>query len=163
MVVLVEHEAFSTAFRELYTYGMELIDTASDYFSHEGRQAARLLGYEAAILYDSEVKRLGSRLMQVASWLLLERAMREQDMTAEVLAREKQKVILDMRPIIHNHPAWCELPERFRKLSEESLRFIERARYMDRRACRVAKTGDSNPVNEQLLKLGNAFDIRQES
>jgi len=45
-MIVVEHEAFVAAFRELYAYGMELIDTARDYFSGEGRPAARLLGHE---------------------------------------------------------------------------------------------------------------------
>jgi len=160
MVVLVEHAAFAAAFAQLYSQGMTLIDQASAYFSGEGRQAAQRLGHEAAIVYACEVKRLSYRLMQIASWLLLQRAMREQDMTADVLARQKKSVALDMQPAAHDHALWDELPPRFRILSEETWRFIERARCMESPGSHATKApaADSNPVNEQLLKLKNAFD-----
>jgi len=100
--------------------------------------------------------------MQVASWLLLERALREQDMTFEVAARARRKVVLDMQPNMHNDPSWYELPERFRSLSEESWRFINRARHMNREASCLAMAGDTgNPVNEQCSGIRNAFDSGQ--
>lgn len=159
MIVLAEHEAFAAAFSELYASGMQLIDQASGYFSGEGRQARQLLGAEAALLYSGEVKRLSHKLMQVASWLLLERAAREEDMASHLLEREKKKVILDANPFMHDHPAWAELPELFRTLAEETLHFVERVQHMDRKACsRVPDDRNGNPVRERLHRLKNAFD-----
>lgn len=161
MIVLVEHEAFAAAFKELYTYGMGLINEASDYFSGEGKEAARLLEGETAVFYSVAAKRLSYRLMQIASWLLLERAMREQDMTADMLAREKKKVVLDVKPVMHDHPVWHTLPERFRKLSEESLRFVERVRYLECETRCLPQIDDhSNPVSQQLSRLKDAFGGR---
>ncbi|RCL02263.1 MAG: hypothetical protein JSC189_000576 [Candidatus Tokpelaia sp. JSC189] len=74
MVVLVEHEVFAASFKELYIYGIKLINEASDYFSGEGTGIVGSLEGEAADFYSSEAKNLNYRLMQAASWLLLERA-----------------------------------------------------------------------------------------
>ena len=48
-----------------------------------GRQDSKLLSRSAALAYAAESMRLTTRLMQVASWLLVQRAVREGDMAAE--------------------------------------------------------------------------------
>ncbi|RCL02264.1 MAG: hypothetical protein JSC189_000577 [Candidatus Tokpelaia sp. JSC189] len=55
----------------------------------------------------------------------------EQNMTADMLAREKKKVVLDVKPAMYDHPVWDVLPECFRKLSEESLRFVKQVHYLE--------------------------------
>ena len=66
----VASEAFRTLFRE----GMTMVETTAAYLDGPGREASRALGRDIALAYASESMRLTTRLMQIASWLLLQRA-----------------------------------------------------------------------------------------
>jgi hypothetical protein len=66
-------EVFERTFRE----GMDLVQEASTYLDGAGRMEARRLGREAASDYASESMRLTTRLMQVSSWLLVQKAVRD--------------------------------------------------------------------------------------
>lgn len=158
MVVMMEHEAFDHAFKALYDHGMRLIEQASAYSNNEGRLALSKLAHEATGLYSGEVMRLSARLMQAASWLLLERAAREKDMSVEDLVREKKKVVLNMEPPLTGHPAWPLLPEKFRNLVEESMRLLTRIRHMDAECLKESGAMPvANMVETQLKQLKKSF------
>ena len=63
-------EQFEKVFRE----GMGLVEETANYLDGPGRKDARLLDRNGAIAYATESMRLTTRLMQLASWLLLQRA-----------------------------------------------------------------------------------------
>src|SRR6516162_11383540 len=69
-------ELFDRTFRE----GMELVEITAAYLDGEGRRDSKLLSRSGALAYAGESMRLTTRLMQVASWLLVQRAVREGDM-----------------------------------------------------------------------------------
>ncbi len=50
---------------------MTLVEETADYLDGDGRHAARELPRPASIVYATESMRLTTRLMQLASWLLL--------------------------------------------------------------------------------------------
>ena len=69
----VRSELFDRTFRE----GMELVEITAAYLDGEGRRDSKLLSRAGALAYAGESMRLTTRLMQVASWLLVQRAVRE--------------------------------------------------------------------------------------
>ena len=78
------HAASSPQFKGLYTEGMSLVEETASYLDGAGRVAAKSLPRMASVLYAAESMRLTTRLMQVASWLLLQRAINNGEMTREL-------------------------------------------------------------------------------
>src|ERR1044071_1804772 len=77
---VVQDFAASELFDRTFQEGMELVEEAASYLDGGGRQESKLLSRNAALAYAAESMRLTTRLMQVASWLLVQRAVREGDM-----------------------------------------------------------------------------------
>src|SRR5262245_58194103 len=66
-----ERLAASQAFTALFREGMALVEETAAYLDGDGRQEAKALPRSAALAYATESMRLTTRLMQLASWLLL--------------------------------------------------------------------------------------------
>ena len=64
------------------------------YLDGSGRTESKKLERSAALVYATESMRLTTRLMQLASWLLLHRAVKEGEMTLAQANKEKSKVRL---------------------------------------------------------------------
>jgi len=73
----------STLFQHTFDEGMSLVEETARYLDGLGREEQRLLPRKAAMLYAGESMRVTTRLMQAASWLLVQRAVHEGDMEAE--------------------------------------------------------------------------------
>ncbi len=161
MVSLAERMAFSDSFKPIYAEGMEMVEEAACYLDGEGRTEARGLSPQAATLYAAESMRLTTRLMQVASWLLLQRAARSGEMSRPQIAAEKAKVRLDTPSAGDVATGWSELPAGFTDLIARSLRLQARVRRMDREVYgEIVPLSDSarcNPVSEQISRLKTAF------
>ena len=69
-------ELFDRTFRE----GMELVEETAAYLDGDGRRESKLLSRTTALAYAGESMKLTTRLMQIASWLLVQRAVREGEM-----------------------------------------------------------------------------------
>src|SRR5437868_8021118 len=87
---LTSSAAFGTLFRE----GMDLVEETAAYLDGIGRSEAKALDRAVSLTYATESMRLTTRLMQLASWLLLHRAVKEGEMTLSQANREKTKVKL---------------------------------------------------------------------
>lgn len=163
MVRLAERRVFSPSFKPLYDEGMGLVEEAAEYLDGEGRLAAKGLPRTVAGLYAAESMRLTTRLMQLASWLLLQRAANSGEMTREQVAVEKAKVRLDTASAQEDAPGWEELPAAFRDLVRRSLRLEALVRRMDREIYGAdgegGIVGDAahNPVSDQITLLETAF------
>ena len=83
--------AASGLFSDLFREGMALVEETAAYLDGPGRDEARRLPRVAALAYASESMRLTTRLMQVAAWLLLQRAVNEGDMTPGEAAGDKRR------------------------------------------------------------------------
>jgi regulator of CtrA degradation len=70
----------STLFEKTFDEGMALVEETARYLDGKGREEARVLPRKAAMLYAGESMRVTTRLMQAASWLLVQRAVRDGDM-----------------------------------------------------------------------------------
>src|ERR1700749_2684373 len=72
--------ADSAMFDRTFDEGMALVEETARYLDGKGREEARVLPRKAAMLYAGESMRVTTRLMQAASWLLVQRAVRDGDM-----------------------------------------------------------------------------------
>ena len=88
----------SGGFTLLYKDGMGLIEEVAAYLDGDGRAESRGLPREASFVYATESMRLTTRLMQLASWLLLQRAVNEGELTVENARSEKEKVKFSATP-----------------------------------------------------------------
>src|SRR5438876_370578 len=123
---LAGSQVFSTLFRE----GMTLVEETAAYLDGAGRKDAKTLDRSASLTYATESMRLTTRLMQLASWLLLHRAVKEDEMTLAQANKEKAKVKLAGTE--HNDEQNIKLlPERLRLLIERSKRLQKAVRRID--------------------------------
>ena len=120
-------ELFDRTFQE----GMDLVEETAGYLDGSGRQESKLLSRNAALAYAAESMRLTTRLMQVASWLLVQRAVREGDMEAESACDERYR--LGAEEVCRPGPTPEDLPGGLTQLLERSERLYERVRHLDRR------------------------------
>src|SRR5437762_671495 len=86
--------AASQAFADLFRDGMALVEETAAYLDGPGRQESKKLERGSALAYATESMRLTTRLMQLASWLLLHRAVKEGEMSLAQASKEKAKVKL---------------------------------------------------------------------
>ncbi len=159
-VKLAEHLAFSPAFKNLFADGMRLVEECAEYLDGPGRFAAKQLSRSSSLLYGAESMRLTTRLMQLASWLLLQRAVSEGEMSREQVVEEKRKIKLDTLPTRIDGPGWEEIPDEFIHLVRRS---VELQRLIARLDSEIYGAADerqepANPVANQLSLLSAAFD-----
>ncbi len=158
------HVASSNQFKALYAEGMGLVEETASYLDGEGRQASKVLPRMASVLYAAESMRLTTRLMQMASWLLLQRAVNNGEMSRDQVISEKSKVRLDSFNVDRSAPGWMDLPASFRDLVERSLRLQNRVAILDREIYRPQEAeafvaGNQNSVQAQINLLQTAFAI----
>ena len=150
--------AQSDTFRALFKEGMSLVEETADYLDGAGRSAAKTLPRPASIVYATESMRLTTRLMQLASWLLLHRSVREGDMTPDRAREEKRKIRLETLSTSMSGPGWDDLPEEFRALVSRSLLLQKRVERIDAALLEAGTTEmQANPVNIQLKELAAAL------
>lgn len=82
----------SALFERTFDEGMSLVEETARYLDGRGREESRELPRKAALLYAGESMRVTTRLMQAASWLLVQRAVHEGDMDAEMAAGERYRL-----------------------------------------------------------------------
>ena len=73
----------SSLFQHTFDEGMSLVEETARYLDGPGREEQRHLPRKTAMLYAGESMRVTTRLMQAASWLLVQRAVHEGDMKLE--------------------------------------------------------------------------------
>ncbi len=157
---LAEHFTRSGRFKGLFADGMSLVEESANYLDGPGRKQARQLPRTASVLYASESMRLTTRLMQLASWLLLQRAVGEGEMTRDQVVEEKKKVKLDRLSGNIDGPGWEDISDDFSVLVRRSLVLHKRIKLLDseiygERAEIPAHA--ENPVNAQINLLATAF------
>src|SRR5215216_4891243 len=112
---LAGSQAFATLFRD----GMALVEETAAYLDGPGREESKLLDRSAALTYATESMRLTTRLMQLASWLLLHRAVKEGEMSLAQASKEKTKVKLTIGEA-GGQDSIALLPQTLRDLIERS-------------------------------------------
>ncbi len=150
----------SGGFDALYREGMALIEDVAAYLDRDGRTESRALPREASFVYATESMRLTTRLMQLASWLLLQRAVNEGEITPETARTEKEKVRFSATPSERGGPGFHELPERLRAYIAKGDRLFDRVMQFDkleRGRMPDIDPGLANSIADQLNRLKAAF------
>ena len=152
---LAASQAFSALFRE----GMKLVEETAAYLDGPGRQESKKLERSAALTYATESMRLTTRLMQLASWLLLHRAVNEGEMSLSQAFREKTKVKLASAGTIDEN-AITVLPERLRELIARSRKLHDQVRRLDAtiHAPPPEEPATGNPLDRHMGLLKAAFE-----
>jgi len=152
---LTNSAAFGTLFRE----GMDLVEETAAYLDGDGRTEAKALERAVSLTYATESMRLTTRLMQLASWLLLHRAVKEGEMTLTQANREKTKVKLsaaDPGP----DDMIAKLPQQLQDLIARSMALQGKVRRLDTtiHAPAAERAAIGNPLVPQLNRLKAAFE-----
>jgi regulator of CtrA degradation len=158
-VETVRDFARSDLFDRTFKEGMGLVEETAAYLDGDGRRDSRILSREDALAYAGESMRLTTRLMQIASWLLVQRAVREGDMDPTDACDEKYRLsILNPAQIASEATA---LPDGLNTLLERSNRLYERISHMDKRMfIDDESTGEqANPVLNQMQLLQSTFGV----
>ena len=152
---LTNSAGFSTLFRE----GMDLVEETAAYLDGAGRVEAKALDRAASLTYATESMRLTTRLMQLASWLLLHRAVKEGEMTLTQANREKTKVKLSAADP-GSADSIEKLPQQLQDLIARSMSLQSRVRRLDTsiHAPATERAAIGNPLVPQLNALKAAFE-----
>lgn len=150
---MVTSEAFMALFRE----GMALVEETAAYLDGAGRNEARGLERIASLAYASESMRLTTRLMQMTSWLLLQRAVNEGELTREEAEREHRRVRIRPQDKANSDDMLTVLPEGLQSLVQRSLRLQERIQRIDAELQGEERAPAGNPIAAQLDTLSAAF------
>ena len=111
----------SEQFDHIFKEGMALVERTASYLDGPGRKEAKTLTGGVGVLYATESMRLTTRLLDLASWLLIRRALREGEITDEEAQKKRRRVKLQAfgRPSHVN--GYSELPQGLKSLIEESF------------------------------------------
>lgn len=155
---VIQDFARSELFDRTFDEGMLLVEETAGYLDGAGRHDSKILSRNAALAYASESMRLTTRLMQVASWLLVQRAVKEGEMAPEAACAENYRLAVETGEA----PAAVEdLPFGLVNLLQRSERLYERVRHLDRRMYveAVAVEEAPRPVQAQFDRLAAAFSV----
>lgn len=146
-------------FEHVFAEGMALVEQAAAYLDGPGRTESKKLSREAGLTYASWSMELTTRLMQAASWLVMQKAVRDGEMRREDAAARKYRIHREEPPLDAAAQQGLGLPQRF-------LDLVTRAEALFEQICRLddALYGDthmtaaSNPVIEQISQLQRAAE-----
>ena len=149
-------EQFEKTFRE----GMSLVEETANYLDGPGRQDARGLDRYGAIAYATESMRLTTRLMQLASWLLLHRAVSAGELSPEDARKEKHRISLADIGAGHVLTGAEQLPEALKDIVTRSLRLHQRIQKLDKMLnSRNNIEPTASAVTQQFDRLAAAFNV----
>ena len=154
-----EKLAASGTFDALFRNGMALVEETASYLDGAGRDESRYLSRVAALTYASESMRLTRRLMQIAAWLLLQRAVNEGEMTQHDAASDKHRSRNAWEAVEVRHSTE-ELPASLTMLIEKSVLLQERVQRLDAALGEPTPLSDASfvhPLESQLALIRSAF------
>ena len=151
-------ELFAKTFRE----GMDMVEETAAYLDGPGRQDSKKLSRSDALTYASQSMRLTTRLMQVASWLLVQRALKEGEMNSAEARQEKYRLVSEVRAeeglsFSNIAKEAYVLPSRLLDLLARSEQLYERISRLDRSLYGSIAAQHGNTVADQINRLEAAF------
>lgn len=147
----------SELFRRAFTGGMAMVEETASYLDGPGREESRGLPRRAALAYAGESMRLTTRLMQVASWLLVQRSVADGDVSVDEAAREKYR--LSAREVCRGRKPEAEemLPGRLVELLASSAALYDRIDRLDQTIYAAEPLPAPEGARGQLDRLASAF------
>ncbi len=149
--------ARSELFERTFKEGMALVEETAGYLDGPGRAASKRLSRAAALAYAGESMRLTTRLMQVASWLLVQRAVRDGEIQLGEASSEKYRLISREPQPTTSFAGSDELPESLKSLIIRGSAIYERVRRLDETMYDGGAEEPANAVSNQMAMLTQAF------
>ena len=151
----------SEQFEKTFKEGMGLVEETANYLDGDGRTDSRILDRTGAIAYATESMRLTTRLMQMASWLLLQRALASGELTQNEASREKHRINLGEIGRGQEIKGAEQMPDGLKALVDRSLRLLERIKTLDTMLLNrpANESSASSPVSAQINMLERAFKM----
>ena len=152
----------SDQFDRVFKEGMSLVEETANYLDGTGRVDSRVLDRMGAIAYATESMRLTTRLMQLASWLLLQRAISSGELALEDARKEKLRINLAEIGRGEAIEGTEQTPDGLKALIDRSMRLLERVRMLDAMLVQsmIGPVTAGSPVSDQLDQLARAFGTR---
>lgn len=155
--------AQSPQFNAVFDEGMALVERAAEYLDGEGRRQSRKLSPPVSTAYATESMRLTTRLLEVASWLLVQRALKNGEISADEAEARRRKVKLRPSGRPSHIKYFDQLPHDLQAMINESFAISDRIMRIDR-AMRsgdvmAAATVTTNPVGAQISTIRAAFSV----
>ncbi len=152
----------SEQFDRVFSEGMALVEKSAAYLDGEGRRESKGLPSQITVLYATESMRLTTRLLELASWLLIRRALKEGEITPQEAEAKRARVKLQTLGRPAHTKGFAELPQGLRDLIDASFLLHDRIVQLDRAMVPQAADVDSaaqavNPVANQINTLEQAF------
>lgn len=151
-------ELFEKTFRE----GMDLVEETAAYLDGPGRADSKTLSRGNALVYASHSMKLTTKLMQVASWLLVQRAVKENEMELKEARETKYRIVgetkdQDKLSFDKLAKAALILPSSLLDLSARADQLYERIARLDRSLYGTIEAQAGNSVADQIDRLNSAF------
>jgi regulator of CtrA degradation len=154
----------SEQFDHIFKEGMALVERTASYLDGPGRKEAKDLSGGVGVLYATESMRLTTRLLDLASWLLIRRALREGEITEDEAQKKRRRVKLQAFGRPSHVKGYDELPKGLQNLIEESFMLHDRISQLDRVLTKPsaadAQEPAVNPVAQQVGLLERAFSAK---
>lgn len=149
--------ARSELFARLFEDGMSMVEETAAYLDGPGREATKSMKRKVALAYAGESMRLTTRLMQVSSWLLVQRAIKEGEMSPEEAAQSKYR--LSAQDICQGPSTEAAefLPVRLLELLEHSAKLYDRVERLDFSMFRAPRGQAKSVVSAQIGRLEEVF------
>lgn len=145
--------AGSRVFEKVFAEGMALVERTAAYLDGPGRDMARKLPREAGLTYAAWSMELTARLMHAASWLVMQRAVRDGDMKREDALAKKYRISRDGPPLEASQQRGRGLPDTFLDLVENAENLYSRICRLDAAIYLEESEGETSPVNRQIEEL----------
>lgn len=148
----------SALFERTFDEGMSLVEETAKYLDGRGRQESKDLPRKAALLYAGESMRVTTRLMQAASWLLVQRAVHDGDMEPQDASSDRYRLGSKDICLGGNTIGTELLPATLQDLLTRSDNLYRRiARLDDVLFSAGLKNQSASPVQAQMGRLEKAF------
>lgn len=159
------HFQASDQFDTVFKTGMALVERTAAYLDGPGRKESKGLPGPVTVLYATESMRLTTRLLDLASWLLVRRALKEGDIGEEEAKKKRARIKLQSLGRPSHVKGFDELPGGLRGLIEESFALHDRIVQLDKAmtgtpAAATVAAAVANPVQDQMSLLQQAFGRR---
>ncbi|CAN0496964.1 unnamed protein product [Phaeothamnion confervicola] len=135
---------------------MALVERTAAYLDSQGRSDAKSLQGPASVSYATESMRLTTRLLELASWLLIRRSLKNGEITPAEAQSKRARLKIGGQGRASHIGQLEALPAGLRELIEESFHLSDRVINLERVI--EAPAGEAgNPVGDQRSRIESAF------
>lgn len=145
-------------FERVFADGMALVEQTAAYLDGPGRKLSQSLNREANLTYAAWSMELTTRLMQAASWLVMQKAVRDGDMDRADACHKKYRISRDEPALDARAQRGLGLPDVFLDLVEQSENLFERICRLDAALYGNGPMETESPVSLQIAELRRAAE-----